>query len=113
MFKRFALKSALVLSGLIFVAIAAAGAAEARVFVGFGFGVPYYAPWPYYYGPPVVAYAPPVIYGAPVYQPLVTYMSQPQQNWYYCDNPQGYYPNVSTCPQGWRAVPATPVPSGN
>ena len=39
------------------------GAAQARVFVGFGFGAPYYAPPPvyappaYYYPPP--AYAPP------------------------------------------------------
>jgi len=113
MFNRFALKSALVLSGLIFAAMAVPGAAEARVFVDIGIGGPFYGPAPYYYGPPALIYAPPAGGYAPppAYQPPVTYMSQPQQYWYYCDDPRGYYPNVGVCPQGWRAVPATPAPS--
>jgi hypothetical protein len=28
--------------------------------------------------------------------------------WYYCDSAQAYYPYVATCPEGWRAVPASP-----
>jgi hypothetical protein len=32
----------------------------------------------------------------------------PQQYWYYCDSARTYYPYVSSCPEGWRAVPATP-----
>jgi hypothetical protein len=78
--------------------------ADARVFVGFGFGVPFYAPYPYYWGP--TYYAPPTVVYAP--QPQVNYVAQPQQSWYYCANPQGYYPNVQSCPAGWQQVPATP-----
>lgn len=32
----------------------------------------------------------------------------PQPTWYYCDSAKGYYPNVRSCPSGWRAVPANP-----
>jgi hypothetical protein len=32
----------------------------------------------------------------------------PAQSWYYCEASQNYYPYVSTCPSGWKAVPATP-----
>jgi hypothetical protein len=29
--------------------------------------------------------------------------------WYYCQNPQGYYPDVNNCPGGWmKVVPTTP-----
>lgn len=28
--------------------------------------------------------------------------------WYHCNSPEGYYPYVSSCPGGWRAVEATP-----
>jgi hypothetical protein len=31
-------------------------------------------------------------------------------SWYSCDNPLGYYPYVSQCPRGWRAVSPTPTP---
>lgn len=87
--------------------------ASARVVVGFGFGVPvvpapwYYAPPPVVYAPPPVVYAPPpVVVAQPPAQPA--YVSQPNQNWYYCDNPRGYYPYVATCSAGWRQVPAQP-----
>ena len=77
------------------------------VFFGFGggFGAPYYpyayAPYPYYYPPPVY-YAPPAYYApAPAPPP-------PSPSWYYCDNPQGYYPYVPSCASGWRQVPARP-----
>jgi hypothetical protein len=86
-------------------------------------GWPYYAyagypylGWPYYspYYSSDVATAPPV-YNEP---------EQPQsQYWYYCTNPQGYYPYIRSCPGGWLTVvpnvtppsppPAfTPPPSG-
>jgi hypothetical protein len=63
----------------------------------------YFYPQPIYpyptYVPPaiVVQQAPPVPTGLP-----------PAQSWYYCDNPQGYYPYVASCNGPWRAVPATP-----
>jgi hypothetical protein len=32
----------------------------------------------------------------------------PETYWYYCDNPQGYYPYVRMCDGQWRQVPTTP-----
>jgi hypothetical protein len=110
------LKSASILGAVVLAAAASltSGAAQARVFIGFGFGVPYYAPAPYYYGPPAVVYAPPpVVYAPPpvAYVPPQprSYVSNGNQSWYYCDDPRGYYPNVQTCNQGWREVPARPA----
>lgn len=37
------------------------GRADARVFVGLGFGFPYYPPPPTYYAPPPVVYPPPYV----------------------------------------------------
>jgi hypothetical protein len=34
----------------------------------------------------------------------------PPTFWYYCEHPKGYYPYVSQCPSGWRAVSPTPAP---
>jgi len=72
---------------------------------------PYWGPywWPYGYAYP---------YGYPSTSYNQTYVSQtPQVSiqppssppvWYYCENPQGYYPYVHECPGGWRTVPASP-----
>ncbi len=30
--------------------------------------------------------------------------------WYYCDSSRAYYPNVPTCNEPWRPVPAAPPP---
>ncbi len=105
-------KAALVLGGLVLAGLALRPTpAEARVFVGVGFGAPFYYPGfypgPYVYGPPVVYAPPPVVYT----QPQVAYVAPQQQSWYYCDNPQGYYPTVNSCASGWRAVPASPPQS--
>lgn len=88
------------------------------------------APWPrpYYHGPrygypgygwgypyPPVVIPPPVIYSPPaptVYierppepgQPAAT--EQPLAGyWYWCADPQGWYPNVGECAGGWQPVP--------
>lgn len=67
-----------------------------------------FAPWWYpYYGSPYpsapVAPAPsPPVFKEP--EP------QPQDYWYYCRDPQGYYPYVQKCPGGWmKVVPETPA----
>jgi len=55
-----------------------------------------------YYGPPAA-----VQQEAPVYlQP------EPQPSyWYYCQNPQGYYPYIQQCPGGWlQVVPQQQAP---
>lgn len=59
--------------------------------------VPVY-PYPTYVPPAIIVQrAPPVPTGLP-----------PAQSWYYCDNPQGYYPYVAACNGPWRPVPVTP-----
>jgi hypothetical protein len=57
------------------------------------FYYPYY--YPYYASPPVVIQQQPQVYSEPVQQPYY---------WYYCQNPQGYYPYVKSCPGGWMKV---------
>jgi len=106
-------RSALILGGLALAAGFAAmpQTADARVFVGVGIGVPVYGGYgygygPYYYPPAVVYAPPPVVYAAPPAPPPPTsYVQQPQQYSYYCDNPQGYYPSVPSCSTPWREVP--------
>lgn len=31
-------------------------------------------------------------------------------NWYYCNSARNYYPYVTACPEGWRAMPPLPPP---
>lgn len=98
-----------------------------------GVGI-YLNPWPLYYaGPRYAPYYPTYPY-PPYYpdttlvvtQPPVVYVergsapagsapeySQPTQasgDWYYCHNPDGYYPYVKNCPAGWERVPSQPAP---
>lgn len=103
--------------------VAAAGAADAawvhrgfygpRVFIGpsigFGLYAPYYYPPVYYAPPPVVvqqgyAAAP----AAPA--PEAAAPAATPGYWYYCNNPQGYYPYVRQCDAQWQTVPANPAP---
>jgi hypothetical protein len=85
--------------GLYFLLLPAIFAAE---ILTLPFRYPYYAE-----PPPIVvreqppAYIPPQRPAAPV-----------QQYWYYCQNPQGYYPNVRQCTHQWmRVVPTPPTAS--
>ena len=65
---------------------------------------PFWAPYPY---ASVVVESPPLVYVQPS-PPVYAQPSPPQPYWYYCDNPQGYYPHVQQCPGGWRQVVPTP-----
>jgi hypothetical protein len=65
-------------------------------------GWPYasYAGWPYLgwpYYPSGVAEVPPAYSEPAPHQP---------DYWYYCQDPQGYYPYVKSCPGGW--IPVVP-----
>lgn len=115
-------KSKFVLCLVFLCAAATAGSALARdrhhhhhrshlgIYVGvplaFSYAYPWYAPPPYYYYPPPVVVRPePQVYierAAPQPAP------QTQNYWYYCTNPQGYYPYVKGCPGGWLHVVPTP-----
>jgi len=81
--------------------------------IGFYFGSPWY-PRPYF-AYPYYPYFPPAVVTVPANPPVYIERDPPPTNqqlpsgyWYYCDNPQGYYPYVNECPQGWRQV--DPVP---
>jgi hypothetical protein len=78
----------------------------------FLFGPGYY-PGPYFY-PPYYSpyYYPPAVVTVPA-EPSV-YIERGENAapaprtsayWYYCADPQGYYPDVKHCPGGWQAVP--------
>jgi len=69
-----------------------------------GLGVGALATAPLWY--PAYAYSYPYpVYAAP---PAPTYPAPPPSYWYYCRNPEGYYPYVPQCPGGWMTV----VPPG-
>jgi len=91
-----------------------------RVYFGGYFGYPwfpYYA-YPFGYYPHAYPYGYPYAYPAYPYtypdysntydQPTV--YSEPEQpySWYYCREPEGYYPYVTSCPGGWTKVVPTP-----
>lgn len=73
-------------------------------------GTWYFYPWPVYPYPD--PYIPPVVVVQPAPAPETAPPEvQPQaqvQNWYYCEASKSYYPYVSSCPAGWKEVPATP-----
>jgi hypothetical protein len=54
-------------------------------------------PYPTYVPPAIIVQQPP---------PVPTGLP-PSQSWYFCDNPQGYYPYVASCNGPWREVPTT------
>jgi len=63
---------------------------------------PYAYPYPYY-APPVVIQQQPQEY-IQQQQPA----APEQQYWYFCPDPQGYYPYVAKCPKGWmKVLPST------
>lgn len=91
-----------------------------RIFVGGYFGFPWfpYYPYPYgyyFYGYPYYYHYPYAYPPSPDYpytsdQPPVYSEQEQPRYWYYCRDPEGYYPYVTSCPGGWTRV--NPVPPG-
>jgi hypothetical protein len=77
----------------------------------YGAAWPWFYPWYYGYAVPVF---PDSLYPEP--EAPVEYVemnpAQPPDTsanvWYYCQNPQGYYPYVKSCADGWQKVPVQP-----
>jgi hypothetical protein len=75
-----------------------------------GFGLGFYG-WPYSY--PYYSY-PPTVITVPVTPPVYIQQSPPATQqypsgyWYYCNNPDGYYPYIKECPNGWQQVEPRP-----
>jgi hypothetical protein len=82
--------------------------------VGVFIGGPVWDPW--WWGPSYYPYypsysSPPVV----VQQQPETYIQQPTpaeepSYWYFCKDPEGYYPYVKKCPKGWMKVAPSPAP---
>jgi hypothetical protein len=62
--------------------------------------------------PPVVVQQAPqpstIVVQPPVSGPGAQGTAAPAPTWYYCTSAKSYYPYVNSCPEGWKAVPATP-----
>lgn len=77
---------------------------------GLYFNAPLYPYLPYQYP----YYYPPAVITVPVTPPVYIQQSPPalQQYpngyWYYCNNPEGYYPYIKECPTAWQKV--NPIP---
>jgi len=115
--KTLILLAALLLTSLAGGAAWARGHAHVGVFVGVPFAGPYhyypryYYPYPPYYYPavPVVVTPPaPPVYIEQGQQPQQADGALPSNYWYYCQNPQGYYPYVKECQGGWQQVSPQP-----
>jgi hypothetical protein len=74
---------------------------------------PYYYPYYPYYSP---YYYPPAVVTVPASPPV--YIEREDDSaaapgtsayWYYCTDPEGYYPYVRACPGGWQAVAPQPA----
>lgn len=81
------------------------------IWIGPGWGVwdPFWYPYPY---PSYRYYAPPTVVVPQEPQEYILPESQPEETgyWYYCRDPQGYYPYVERCPGGWLKVLPDTVP---
>jgi len=75
---------------------------------GWWWGYPYY-PYDYsnYPTTPVIVQQPEVYTQPPAPR------AEPQNYWYFCRDPEGYYPYVKKCPKGWmKVVPSVQKPEG-
>jgi hypothetical protein len=89
-------------------------------FYGWGYPYPYYSPYysPYYgypyYTPPVIINTPPAAPSTYIQQTPPPAQTQTQEHpagyWYYCTQPEGYYPYVKECSVSWQQVEPTPPP---
>lgn len=90
------------------------GHASVGIVVGYPWGWPYYPHYPpsYYYPYAYPGYPPTVVVQSPpVYVEQGNVVAAPAQApsyWYYCNDPQGYYPYVKECPTGWQKVEPQP-----
>jgi hypothetical protein len=121
-----ALLAGLLLAGMSGISVADRGHGRYGGHADIGVGIvvnpfwydSWYYPRPYYYSP---YYYPPYYYPAPATPPVYIEREGDEDGeegpapeasayWYYCADPQGYYPYVEQCPGGWQAV--APQPPG-
>lgn len=121
-------KSVVLISLLLATLAGSTAWAHGRARVGVYVGVPgvsfvspyhyyprYYYPRYYYSYPPYYYYPAAPLVVTPPAPPVYIEKGQQQAEaapssnyWYYCQNPQGYYPYVKECPGGWQQVAPRP-----
>jgi hypothetical protein len=107
--KRVIVAGLMVLAFVLFSSLASARHAgwgfRFYAYPSWGWPYPYAYPYPYYYPYP---YPYPYYSSPPVIREEVPVYREPQQEqpyyWYYCENPEGYYPYIKSCPGGWMKV---------
>lgn len=87
-----------------------------RVFLGLGVGPLWYPGYYYPVPPPVVVTSPPPLYVQPSAPVYIEHSDSSLDGgrsgyWYYCRHPEGYYPYVKQCPDGWQRVLPQPPPA--
>jgi hypothetical protein len=84
------------------------GSWHGSIWIGPGWGE--WGPW--WWGPPYYPYYYPYYPETPAViqqQPPVYVQPEEEYYWYFCQNPQGYYPYVKKCPGGWlKVIPPAP-----
>ncbi len=80
------------------------------IWIGPGWG----AAWPGPYYPPYYPYSVPRAAVQPLYEENVRAPAPEEEDyWYYCRQPEGYYPYIKKCPGGWmKVVPPPEAPEG-
>ena len=69
---------------------------------------PYYPYYPYYPQQQIIVQQPP-----PEIDVQPAPKAEEARYWYFCTDPQGYYPSVKKCPKGWlKVVPPAEPPEG-
>lgn len=69
---------------------------------------PFFAPPRYRYPPAVIAPVTPPVY---IQREQIAAAQSQTNYWHYCRNPEGYYPTVKNCPEGWiQVAPQPPIP---
>lgn len=77
--------------------------------VGIAIGIPLVAA-PWYYPAPQIYTNPPVAALPQAYIEMNSRQQQPSGSWwYYCHDPEGYYPYIKECPRGWERVDPQPA----
>jgi len=57
----------------------------------------------FFYPAPIYPY--PMYVGPDYYYDYYQYYPEPSYYWYWCDDPEGYYPEVQTCNVPWQTLP--------
>jgi hypothetical protein len=80
-------------------------------YYGYSYGYPYSYPYSYPYAYPSAYQNYPYVVNDYPYafdQPTAYSETEQPSYWYYCRDPEGYYPYVTRCPSGWAKVAPTP-----